>query len=92
MHLKGKSLEGGGQHNYYLIASHGSFNTIRNSELKYPVFFVISIICINFNISFSSRLFVKPLYCGMMLDQSMLLNRRRVDDEFMSAEERVSTI
>ncbi|VDI58932.1 chitin synthase [Mytilus galloprovincialis] len=35
----------------------------------------------------TDKLFVKPLYCGMLLDQSLLLNRRRIDDEFLSASE-----
>ncbi|XP_033728979.1 chitin synthase chs-2-like [Pecten maximus] len=36
----------------------------------------------------TEKIFVKPLYCGALLDQSMLLNRRRVDDEFKSANEK----
>ena len=38
------------------------------------------------------RLFVKPLYCGAFLEQSMLLNRRRVDDEFKNVAEKVQSI
>ncbi|XP_060063085.1 chitin synthase chs-2-like [Ylistrum balloti] len=37
----------------------------------------------------TEKIFVKPLYCGALLEQSMLLNRRRVDDEFKSANEKV---
>ncbi|XP_076087751.1 chitin synthase chs-2-like [Mytilus galloprovincialis] len=30
----------------------------------------------------TDKLFVKPLYCGVLLDQSFMLNRRRTDEEF----------
>lgn len=36
---------------------------------------------------FTRRLFVQPLFNGVLLDQSLLLNRRRTDDEFKSIEE-----
>lgn len=36
----------------------------------------------------TEKIFVKPLYCGALLDQSLLLNRRRVDDEFKSVNEK----
>ncbi|XP_021365805.1 uncharacterized protein LOC110458442 isoform X2 [Mizuhopecten yessoensis] len=40
----------------------------------------------------TEKIFVKPLYCGALLDQSMLLNRRRVDDEFKSANEKKNKV
>lgn len=39
---------------------------------------------------FFFRLFVNPLYCGMLLDQSFMLNRRRTDDEYKTTIESVS--
>ncbi|XP_061164529.1 chitin synthase chs-2-like [Saccostrea echinata] len=35
----------------------------------------------------TDRLFVQPLFNGVLLDQSLLLNRRRTDEEFKRAEE-----
>lgn len=31
--------------------------------------------------SFLNRLFVQPLYCGVLLEQSLMLNRRRDDKD-----------
>ena len=33
------------------------------------------------------RMFVQPLYCGVFLDQSLMLNRRRVEDDFKTSDE-----
>ncbi|CAC5365574.1 CHS1 [Mytilus coruscus] len=30
----------------------------------------------------TDKLFVKPMYCGLLLDQSFMLNRRRTDEEY----------
>lgn len=35
------------------------------------------------------RLFVLPQYCGILLEQSLMLNRRRKDDEEMPKPKRV---
>ena len=43
-----------------------------------------------FIINIFFRLFVNPLYCGVLLEQSLMFNRRRTDEEYKSTVEKVS--
>jgi hypothetical protein len=36
-------------------------------------------------------MFVQPLYCGVLLDQSMILNRRKYEDDTKGLDEKVQS-